>query len=255
MNEPTANARFTPGNQVYMRVRLNDGNEGTTVDQIFTSEDYATVINFGTENDEYSGSAFYVKSNEAAMSFAFMYSDYEDERPVYATSIETIGVDYGSINQYADFYKELVAGNDGWFGGILPNNNETGITYIVTSSMDFQTINEYNSEDGQWFPEANTVNPTNGLDEPIFIDLTDNGVNDLVEANVKVWNANNEFVIENGDEARYTMNVVNVLGQTLMTREIAAGSAVRVSHNLVPGIYVISLQNNHNTVAVKVMVK
>ena len=255
MNEPTANARFTPGNQVYMRVRLNDGNEGTTVEQIFTSEDYATVLNFGTENDEYSGSAFYVKSNEAAMSFAFMYSDYEDERPVYATSIETIGVDYGSINQYADFYKELVAGNDGWFGGILPNNNETGITYIVTSSMDFQTINEYNSEDGLWFPEANTVNPTNGLDEPIFIDLTDNGMNDLVKANVKVWNANNEFVIENGDEARYTMNVVNVLGQTLMTREIAAGSTVRVSHNLVPGIYVISLQNNHNTVAVKVMVK
>ena len=255
MNEPTANARFTPGNQVYMRVRLNDGNDGTTVEQIFTSEDYATVLNFGTENDEYSGSAFYVKSNEAAMSFAFMYSDYENERPAYATSIETIGVDYAGINQYADFYKELVAGNDGWFGGILPNNNETGITYIVTSSMDFQTINEYNSEDGQWFPEANTINPTNGLDEPIFIDLTDNGVNDLVEANVKVWNANNEFVIENGDETRYTMNVVNVLGQTLMTREIAAGSAVRISHNLVPGIYVISLQNNHNTVAVKVMVK
>ena len=115
MNEPTANTRFTPGNQVCMRVRLNDGNDGTTVNQVFTSEDYATVLNFGTENDEYSGSAFYVKSNEAPMSFALMYSDFNELRPAYATSIETIGVDFGNINQYADFYKDLVAGNDGWF--------------------------------------------------------------------------------------------------------------------------------------------
>ena len=255
MNEPTANARFTPGNHVFMRVRINDGNEGTTVDQIFTSEDYATVLNFGNEIDEYSGSAFYVKSNEAPMSFAFMFSDFNSLRPIYATSIETVGVDYGSINQYADFYKDLVAGNDGWFGGILPNDNEAGITYIITTSMDAQTIHEYVSEDGQWYPEANTVNPTNGLDEPIFIDLTDDGVDDHVAANVKVWNANNEFVIENGDESTYAMNVVNVMGQTVLSCEIAPNCTQRIAHQLATGIYVINLQNSRNNYAVKVMVR
>ena len=73
MNEPTANARFTPGNHVYLRARLNDGNGGTTVDRIFTSNNYATVLNFGTDNDEYSGTAFYVKSGEAPMNYALLY--------------------------------------------------------------------------------------------------------------------------------------------------------------------------------------
>ena len=213
------------------------------------------MLNFGTENDEYSGTAFYVKSNEAPMSFALMFSDLDEERPVYSTSIETTGVDYGGINQYADFYKDEVAGKDGWFGGILPNINESGITYIVTSSMDFQTINEYNSEDGHWFPEANTVNPTNGLDEPIFIDLTEDGVEEQLEANVTIWNTGNEFIIENGDNAKYSMTVYNVMGQQMMHHQINAGSTERISHNLAKGVYVISLQNNQTTVSAKVIVR
>ena len=40
-----------------------------------------------------------------------------------------------------------------------------------------------------------------------------------------------------------------------MTQEIAASSTVRINHNLVPGIYVIGLQNSQNKVAVKVIVK
>ncbi len=255
MNESTANARFTPGNHVFMRVRLNDGNDGTTVEHIFTSEDYATVLNFGNENDEYSGSAFYVKSAEAPMNFALMY-DVDGLRPFYATSIETTGVDYGNINQYANFYKEFVAGNDGWFGGILPNINENGLPYILIVGMDFMPVREYASEDGGfWYPNANTVNPTNGLDEPIFIDLTYDDVAEAEEANVKVWNTDHEFVIENGDDAHYTMTVYNMLGQSMMQKQISAGSTQRISHNLSKGLYIISLQNNLNKVSIKVIVR
>ena len=255
VNEPTANARFTPGNQVYLRVRLNDGNDGTTAASIFTSEDYATVINFGTENEATQGTAFYAKSNESAMSFAMLYASYENVRPVYTTSIEAVGVDYAGINQYANFYKDEVAGKDGWFGGILPNVNELGINYIVTSSMDAQTVHEYSSENGQWAPEANTVNPTNGLGEPIFIDLTDNGVEEEVASNVKIWNSDNEFVIENSDNAHYMMTVYNILGQPMMQQQINAGSTERISHSLAAGVYVISLQNTQSIVSVKVIVR
>ena len=255
MNEPTANARFTPGNHVYLRIRINDGHDGTEVANTFTTNDYATVLNFGTENDEYSGSAFYVKSEEAPMSFAMLLSDANDYRPLYSTSIETTGVDYASINQYADFYKEWVADKDGWFGGILPNVNPSGVNHIVIWDIYSYTLNEYYSENGQWNPEANTVNPNAGLDDPIFIDLTYDGVDETVEANVKVWNTDYEFVVENGDNSHYMMTVYNILGQPMMQKQINAGSTERISHSLASGVYVIRLQNNQNSVSAKVFVR
>ena len=255
LNEPTANARFTPGNQVYLRIRTNDGHDGTAVSHVFTSEDYSTVLNFGTENDEFSGSAFYAKSNEAQMSFAMLFTDYDADRPAYTTSIETTGIDYENINQYADFYKEEVSNKDGWFGGILPNHNDKGITYIVTISMDLQTIHEYESEDGQWYPEANTIEPTNGLDNPIFIDLTYDGVAESAEANLKVWSADHEFVVENSDDAHYMMTVYNILGQPMIKKQVNAGSTERISHSLATGFYIINLQNNQNMVSIKVIVR
>ena len=256
INELTANARFTPGNHVYLRIRINDGHDGTTVSNIFTTEDYATVLNFGNENDEYSGSAFYAKSDEAPMTFAMMFATDDDWRPVYSTPIETTGMDYGSINQYADFYKEEVAGKDGWFGGILPNDNENGINIIWILDLESYVINDYYTEGGEWMPAAHTVNPTNGLDEPIFIDLTYDGVEEQhTEANVKVWSADHEFVIENGDNAHYTMTVYNLLGQPMMQQQINAGSTQRIGHNLAAGLYVVSLQNTQDKVSVKVIVR
>ena len=255
MNEPTANARFTPGNHVYLRIRLNDGHNGTEVANTFTTDEYATVLNFGTENDEYSGSAFYVKSEEAPMSFAMLLSDANPFRPLYSTSVETTGVDFGSINQYADFYKEKVAGKDGWFGGILPNVNPNGVNRIVIWDLYSYTLNEYLSVNGEWSPEANTVNPNAGLNAPIFIDLTDDGVEEGLTTNVKVWSTDHEFVIENDDNAHYNMTVYNILGQPMMMKQINAGSTERVSHSLATGIYIIRLQNNQNAVSVKVIVK
>lgn len=255
MNEPTANARFTPGNHVYLRIRINDGHNGTEVANTFTTDEYATVLNFGTENDEYSGSAFYVKSEEAPMSFAMLLSDANPFRPLYSTSVETTGVDFGSINQYADFYKEFVVGKDGWFGGILPNVNPNGVNRIVIWDLYSYTLNEYLSVNGEWSPEANTVNPNAGLDAPIFIDLTDDGVADNIETNVKIWSTDHEFVIDNGDNAHYNMAVYNILGQPMMMKQINAGSTERISHSLATGVYIISLQNNQNAVSVKVIVK
>ena len=255
VNEPTANARFTPGNQVYLRLRINDGNDGTSVAHVFTTTDAATVLNFGTDRDAYQGTAFYAKSHEDAMSFAALYATASDPRPLYSTSIETVGVDYGSINQYANFYKDLVAGNDGWFGGILPNDSEDGINHIAIIGMDGNILNEYNTSNGFWQPEGNTVNPNGGLDTPIFIDLTYTSVDEDEEANVTIWNTGNEFVIENGSDAHYTMTVYSLLGQSMMQRQINAGSTERVSHSLAKGLYVIHLQNNRNTVSAKVIVR
>ena len=255
INEPTANARFTPGNHVYLRIRVNDGHDGTTVSHIFTTEDYATVLNFGTESEAYQGTAFYAKSNEAPMTFAMLFSSDIEERPVYSTPIETTGIDYGSISQYASFYKEEVAGKDGWFGGILPNDNDNGINEIWILDLESYIVNYYHTENGQWYPEANTVNPTNGLDEPIFIDLTYDGVTEAPETHLSVWTAFDEFIIENGDDSHYAMTVYNLLGQPVIKEQINANSTVHLGHHLSKGLYIFSFLNNKTQVSIKVMVR
>lgn len=258
INEPTANTRFTPGNQVYLRIRINDGHDGTTVDQIFTTEDYATVLNFGTERDENQGTAFYAKSNESPMNFVMMFSSDYDWRPTYSTSIETTGVDYASINQYADFYKEEVAGKDGYFGGIIPNNNEDGINIIWVLDEESYIIGEYYTEngDGVW-GDAQTANPQGGLDDIIFIDLSELSVDENVDTtvDVQIWNTKDEIIIENRDNARYSMTVCNILGQPVMVTEIQGNSTQRFSHNFAAGLYIVTMQNNENKVSAKIIVR
>ncbi len=254
INEATANTRFTPGNQVYLRIRINDGHDGTSVDQIFTTEDYATVLNFGTENDEFSGSSFYAKSEESPMTFAMMFSSDDDWRPTYSTSIETTGVDYAGISQYANFYKDEVAGKDGYFGGILPNSNEYGINIIWILDMESYIINDYYAEGGMW-DETSTVNPSNGLNDPMFIDLTYDNVNEETTSNIKIWSAGNEIRIDNPDGGRFVMTVTNILGQNVMTQNVNGEGLIRINHNLTSGLYIVTLMNNDTKLSAKIIVK
>lgn len=254
INEATANTRFTPGNQVYLRIRINDGHDGTSVDQIFTTEDYATVLNFGTENDEFSGSSFYAKSEESPMTFAMMFSSDDDWRPTYSTSIETTGVDYAGISQYANFYKDEVAGKDGYFGGILPNSNEYGINIIWILDLESYVINDYYTEDGMW-GETNTVNPSNGLNDPMFIDLTYDNVNEEITSSIKIWSAGNEIRIDNPDGGRFVMTVTNILGQNMMTQNVNGEGLIRINHNLTSGLYIVTLMNNDTKLSAKIIVK
>nr|MCR5013316.1 choice-of-anchor J domain-containing protein [Bacteroidales bacterium] len=254
INEPTANARFTPGNHVYLRIRINDGQDGTDVDRIFTTTDYATVLSFGNEAGANQGTAFYAASEEAPMSFVMMFSNDYDMRPTYSTSIETTGVDYAGINQYADFYKEEVAGKDGYFGGIIPNDNADGINIIWVLDMESYVVNDYYTENGLWGVTA-TANPTAGLDEPLFIDLIGLSVDEGEAMDVKVWNFGHEIMVENAETERMEMTVYNLLGQPVMTKTIAGESNVRVSHNLADGLYVITLQNAQGKMSAKIVVR
>ena len=254
INETTANTRFTPGNQVYLRIRINDGHDGTDVAHIFTTEDYATVINYGTERDEYQCTAFYAKSNESPMNFVMMFSSDDDWRPTYSTSIETTGIDYANINQYADFYKEEVAGKDGYFGGIIPNNNENGINIIWILDMESYVINDYYAENGEW-GTAQTANPQGGLDDVIFIDLSDLSVdeNTNTTVDVQIWNTKDEIIVENRDNVEYSMMIYNILGQPIMASEIQGNSTQRFNHNFAAGLYIVTMQNNENKVSAKII--
>ena len=73
-------------------------------------------------------------------------------------------------------------------------------------------------------------------------------------SNVGLWNYNDELYIENNTNGNLQMVVFNLLGQPVYTQTIGAGS-VRFSHNLAKGVYVVTLQNGKERMAVKMIVK
>jgi hypothetical protein len=256
ITEATANSRFTPGNEVFMRLRLNDGNEGTTAVTYLTTTNSATVINFGTENDANQGTAIRAISGDMPKSFALLYDNSRDGQPITATSIETIGVDFVNISQYAPFYKDEVAGNDGYWGTIIPNMNENGIQLIeIRDLVDGAVLKTYQAADGVW-GTTNTVNPVGGLDEVLVIDLIEIGLNEGFADLMKVYATQHEFVIEKTGNEKVRMAVYNLIGQPMMQTELSGIGSQRLSHNLSSGVYILHLTNaNGLKQAVKVIIR
>ncbi|MDY0076981.1 MAG: DUF5689 domain-containing protein [Bacteroidales bacterium] len=256
ITEATGNARFAPGNEVFMRVRLNDGNEGTTTETYLTTTNSATVINFGTENDATQGTAIRAISGDTPKSFALLYDNSRDGQPIAATSIETIGVDFVSISQYATFYKDEVAGNDGHWGTIIPNMNENGIQLIeIRDLVDGTVLKTYQAADGVW-GTTNTVNPVGGLDEILVIDLIEIGLNEGFADMMKVYATQREFVIEKTGNEKVRLAVYNLMGQPMMQTELNGIGTQRLTHHLSSGVYILHLNSaTGQTQAVKVIIR
>ncbi len=100
----TATSLDTPGNQLYMRIVLNDGNGGTEAATRFTTQQYAQVLQFGTEALPTHGTAIEAISNDMPGDFVFMYNGTSDTlRPIYETHIEPSGIDFCVTTVYALF--------------------------------------------------------------------------------------------------------------------------------------------------------
>lgn len=256
ISEATANIRFTPGNHVFMRVRINDGNNGSTAEHYFTSESYATILAFGTENDNLKGTAIYAHSNDDSKNFVFLYDNIQAEgRPLYGTSIETTGIDFADISQYATFYKNNVSGIDGAWGGIIPNINDNGVKYIgIYSNEKGELVNNYISNDGLW-GITNTVNPVGSTNEPLYINLIEQNINELYELDVNIWNTRHEIIIENNSGKKLQMTILNVLGQAIIARDNIGQGFQHISHNLNYGTYIIMINNNKLFKSAKIIVK
>ena len=170
--EPTGNARFTPGNEVFFRIRLNDGNNGTTAVTFLTTATFAKVINFGTDASNLSGTALRATTPSAAKNFAFLYDNVDGTgRPISGTSIETTGVDFVATTTWAQFYRDLVSGVDGAWGTIIPNQLPNGIRRIEErSKATGAVVQSFTAPNGNW-NGTNTQNPTGGLDNVLHINL------------------------------------------------------------------------------------
>jgi len=176
ITEPTGNARFIPGNFVFMRIRLNDGAGGTTAVTYLTLPDSVRVIDFGTTSSQTLGTGIYGLSEAAPKDFIFLYDNVDGTgRPISSTLVESDGIDLSSVTQIAQFYKDSVDNKNGRWGTIIPDVLTNGIRRIERRLLSDGSIHPAvaTDADGIWPSGANTVNPTGGLTTPIRLESTD----------------------------------------------------------------------------------
>ena len=80
------------------------------------------------------------------------------------------------------------------------------------------------------------------------------GIGESLVENVDVWNRDNEILIENNSSAVLEMVIYNILGQPVMSDNIAKGTN-RIAHNLAEGLYIVNLKHNQAMMSTKIVVR
>lgn len=254
ITEPSGNDRFTPGNHLYMRININDGNNGTVEDARLTTSHYSRVLEFGTEHIDTQGTAIRSVSYDDPGDFVFLYNGTNDAmRPVYGTPIESTGIDFCASGVYAPFYCHDVAGINGSWGGIIPNNNPEGIQMIkVFDKGQGSLLQTYAQSSGVWIG-TDTRNPSGGADTVLVIDLQVIGVNSPETILARIWSGENEIIVQPSMEGKHTFTLYSMSGYKVGSFIINGKQTIPV--NLSSGIYIGQLQNESSVITVKVLIK
>ena len=255
-NEPTGNARFTPGNQVFMRIRLNDGMDGTTAALWLTTATSATVLQFGTEADPTMGTAIRGISNDTPKDFVFLYDNVAGTgRPLCATHIETCGVDFIEPGSYAAFYSGIVAEVDGSWGGIVPNVNANGVQRIETRDLnDGSLTGNYDMASGIWMT-TDTRNPNGGIDNVLVIDLTSIGIDEPETATLSIYSAGQQIRVITSDASTQTFVLYNLQGQAIYNRQLSGSNSYSLNLNVPVGIYVARVSGASASTSQKLIIR
>ena len=173
ITEPTGNAsRFTPGTDIFMRIMLNDGNEGIVEATWLTSNESVKVIAFSTEMTDIAGSAIKGMGDFEPKNFVLLYDNTTGSgRPIYGTHVEVSGVEFMSPS-FANFYADQVANISHMWGGIIPNMNANGVQRIEERDiLTGNIISVQTSDNGVW-KDVDTKNPSGGLGTVIYINTS-----------------------------------------------------------------------------------
>ena len=162
--EPTGNAtRFIPGNDVFIRLNINDGANGTTVATRVTTPNSAKVLNLVASAGANNGTGLRGLSSATEKNFVVLYDNVNGSgRPLSASFIENDGS--ANVTSYASFYATSVEGVSGAYGVVIPNTNPNGVRRIEQRHITTGSIVGCASTDtdGIWPSGVNTVNPTGG---------------------------------------------------------------------------------------------
>jgi hypothetical protein len=161
--EPSGNAKFTPGNDVFMRIMLNDGAGGNTVVNRVTTTSSVKVINLVAGAGANNGTGIRSVSNGAVRDFIYLFdNEFGTGRPISGTFFESDGTSGGTA--YPSFYQSAVEGVAKAWGTLIPNTLPNGIRFVSSySRVSGNQLCTFSDADGVWpTGSINTVNPTGG---------------------------------------------------------------------------------------------
>jgi hypothetical protein len=169
IGEPTLAIDFQPGNELYLRLNLNDGANGTNVVSRVTASSPIMVLGFGATPTNGTGIRSTANNTYTSKNFVMLYDNVGGTgRPIAGTFIESDGTDNTVANGYAPFYANSVNGVDKTWGSIIPNNLSNGINSITQYSLSTGLlVNTCTSPNGV-FGTTSTVNANGGLTELVI---------------------------------------------------------------------------------------
>jgi len=253
ITEPTGNARFKPGNELFMRIMLNDGAGGTAEATRLTITESVKSLGFYTSAADSTGTAIRGISNFTPKNFVFIYDNTAGTgRPLYGTQVETTGVSF-IAGTYAEFYANDVAGTDGAWGGIVPNINTEGVKRVEERSLTTGAIvSNYTDDDGVW-GTVDTKNPAGGIDNVLVINTT-LGIGAPETQFGKIFTYGKELSIQLDQVMNGSIRVINLYGQEVHSFSIN-GSKATYSLDLPAGIYIVRVIGREGSFSTKVLLK
>ena len=176
--EPNTATLFAPGSQVYVRITLNDGNDGTLIDKFVTCTTAVQTVNFGATPADGTALRSTTVASGVAKNFVLLYDNTAGTgRPVTGTFIEADGTNNNAAAFYAAFYANDVNEKDRTWGVIIPNNLAGGIKRIAQYALaNAAEVGFKTSADGSWAKDGggtvSTINTTGGVTDVIVLDGT-----------------------------------------------------------------------------------
>lgn len=166
--EPTANARFAPGNYIHPRVILNSGVTGNTTNTYYlTVSDSIKTLTYGTATTN-NGTGVWSHSQASDRNIAVLWDNVSGSgRPLSCAIVESDGVNmrsFTSPGNYPLYLRNNVDSFSGAWGTIIPNSNANGVRRVDNRKLSDGTLVYANLDaDGIWpTGSVSTVNPAGG---------------------------------------------------------------------------------------------
>lgn len=167
----TGNARFTAGNYVIPTITIDSAGSGTVKFRLALN-DSIKVLGFSASAGSNNGTGIYGISNGTPKNMVALFDNTTGTgKPLAVTFLENASVTIASTVSY---YTDSVAGKNGRWGTIIPNDNSNGVKRVEQFSItDGTSINFNTDPDGSWPSGANTVNPAGGSANPVKLTIVD----------------------------------------------------------------------------------